>query len=110
MPLRQRLLVLHLATSALDTPVVGWAFYDGTGRTRPMAGDCDEPPYESGVAALVDGWRLIQMSQLLPHAPGAEFTTSYLKYEFLFEKLEEVEQPDGVESRDEIGRPADADG
>jgi hypothetical protein len=27
------------------------------------------------------------MSQLLPHYPGEEYTTSYQKYEFMFEKL-----------------------
>lgn len=50
--LRQQVLVLYLATSALDSPVVGWSLYDGTGRTSPTTGDSDEPPYESGVAAL----------------------------------------------------------
>ena len=88
--LRQKVMVLYLKSSALDTPVVSWAFYDGTGEKRHMAGDADEPPYATGLDALRDGWRLLQMSQLLPHAPGDEFTTSYQKYEFLFEKLEEV--------------------
>ena len=66
---------------------MGWARYDGTGATQPMAGDSAEPPYHTGVAALRDGWRLIQASPLLPEAPGAEFRTGYLKYEFFFEKL-----------------------
>ena len=88
--LRQKVLVLYLANSALDSRVVGWAQWDGTGKTDPIPGDRDDPPYETGLEALVDGWRLIQMSPLLPHAPGAEFTTSYLKYEFLFEQLEEL--------------------
>jgi hypothetical protein len=51
-----------------------------------MAGDSDEPPYRTGVDALRDGWRLIQASPLIATAPGAEFRTDYLKYEFLFEK------------------------
>lgn len=86
-------MVLYLASSALDSRVVSWAFYDGTGRETHMAGDCDDPPYQTGLDALRDGWRLLQMSPLLPHYPGEEYTTSYQKYEFLFEKLEEV---DGV--------------
>lgn len=90
MPRRQNLLLLYLADSALDAPVVAWSSYDGTGVTETMAGDSDEPPYKSGLAALRDGWRLIQMSQLTPHAPGSEFTTSYLKYEFIFEQLVDV--------------------
>ena len=50
--MRQKVLVLYLANSALDSPVVGWAQYDGTGETLHMAGDRDTPPYASGLAAL----------------------------------------------------------
>jgi hypothetical protein len=84
---RQQVLVLYLATSALDAQVVGWSRYDGTGQTKPTTGDSDEPPYETGVEALQDGWRLLQMSPLLPPYPGHEYDVSFLKHEFLFEKL-----------------------
>lgn len=87
MALRQQVLVLYLANSALDAPVIAWANYDGTGAQDHMAGDDDMPPYATGVHALKDGWRLFQASQLLPHARGAELDIDYLKYEFLFEKL-----------------------
>ena len=83
---RQKVLVLYLANSALDSPVIGWSLYDGTGETRRMAGDEDVPPYASGLAAMRDGWRLIQAAQLLPHARGEEFDLAYLKYEFFFEQ------------------------
>jgi hypothetical protein len=86
---RQKVMVLYLENSALDSRVIGWALYDGSGATRHMAGDADEPPYESGLAALMDGWRLFQASQLLPHARGEEFDLAYLKYEFFFERLVE---------------------
>jgi hypothetical protein len=85
---KQRVLVLYLSTSSLDAPVVGWASYDGTGRTKPTTGDGDQPPYGTGTDALRDGWRLFQASQLLPPYPGHEYDTSFLKHEFLFEKLE----------------------
>jgi hypothetical protein len=83
---RQKVLVLYLANSALDSPVVGWALYDGTGETLHMAGDNDTPPYATGLAALRGGWRLLQAAQLLPHARGEEFDLAYLKYEFFFEQ------------------------
>ncbi len=89
--LRQKVLVLYLQTSALDSPVIGWSQYDGTGRRLHMAGDEQERPYDTGLAALEDGWRLFQVSQLTPHTPGDEFRTGYLKYEFFFEKLLRVE-------------------
>ncbi|WP_432119486.1 hypothetical protein [Streptomyces sp. bgisy032] len=85
--LRQQVLVLYLDSSALDAPVVGWSLYDGTGRTSPTTGDSDEPPYGTGLAALRDGWRLIQAAQLIPPYPGAEYDVSFLKHEFFFEKL-----------------------
>ncbi|GGV13662.1 hypothetical protein GCM10010260_60750 [Streptomyces filipinensis] len=67
--------------------IIGWALYDGTGRTCPTTGDSDEPPYATGVAALCDGWRLIQAPQLIPPYPGHEYDVSFLKHEFFFEKF-----------------------
>ena len=88
--LRQQVLVLYLQSSALDSPVLAWANYDGSGQTRHMAGDSEEPPYDTGLDALRDGWRLIQASPLINHSAGDEFRTGYLKYEFFFEKLVSV--------------------
>ena len=88
--LRQQVLALYLANSSLDATVVAWGAWDGTGATRPTAGDADEPPYATGVEALLDGWRLFQASPLQPPAPGHEYDTSFLKHEFFFEKLVEV--------------------
>ncbi|HYI54388.1 MAG TPA: hypothetical protein VEX57_10510 [Microlunatus sp.] len=85
--LRQQVLVLYLGTSALDSDVIGWTRYDGTGRSRPTMGDSDEAPYATGLGALQDGWRLLQMSQLLAHERGHEYDTAYLPYEFVFERL-----------------------
>jgi hypothetical protein len=88
---RQQVLVLYLSTSALDGKVVGWSRYDGTGHSEPTTGDSDEPPYETGVEALRDGWRLFQAAQLIPPYPGHEYDVSFLKHEFLFEKLVDVQ-------------------
>lgn len=91
MAMRQQVLVLYLGSSALDTNVIGWSNYDGTGRKLHMAGDSEEPPYRSGLEALLDGWRLIQASPMLSHVSGDEFKTDYLKYEFFFEKMVEID-------------------
>jgi hypothetical protein len=85
--LRQQVLVLYTTTSALDSRVIGWSSYDGTGSTRPTTGDGDTPPYATGLDALLDGWRLIQAAQLIPPYPGHEYDVSFLKHEFYFEKL-----------------------
>jgi len=88
--LRQKVLVLYLKTSALDSNVCGWAIYDGTGKDSHTTGDSFEAPYPTGLDALKDGWRVIQFPQLIPPYPGEELTTSFMKYEFIFEKLEEI--------------------
>ena len=89
---RQRVLILYLENSALDSAVIAWALHDGSGEIRHTSGDQDEPPYKSGLAALLDGWLLFQASQLLPHPRGGEFDIAYLKYEFFFEQIVEIAQ------------------
>lgn len=87
---RQQVLVLWLANSAVDGPVLGWAFHDGTNGAGPQpSGD---PPYVTGVAALRDGWRLIQMSALSPAHAGQEREVSFLKHEFLFERMVNLDE------------------
>ena len=88
--LRQKVMVLYLSDSALDSDVKGWSMYDGTGRDHHTTGDSDTPPYATGLDALLDGWRVIQFPQLIPPYPGMEYTTSFQMYEFIFEKLEEI--------------------
>ena len=88
---RQKVLVLYLSNSALDSRDKGWSLYDGTGQSNPTTGDSDAPPYDSGVDALKDGWRVIQFPQLIPPYPNMEYTTSFQMYEFIFEKMEEID-------------------
>jgi len=87
--LRQKILILYLTDSALDSKVIGWSMYDGTGRESHNTGDGDQPPYATGLEALKAGWRAIQFSQLTPPYPGMEFSTSFYKYEIIFEQLED---------------------
>ncbi len=88
--IRQQVLTLYLATSALDSRVLGWSMYDGTGDQAHTTGDSDTPPYETGLDALRDGWRLLQLPVLIPPYPGEEYSTSFMKYGFVFEKLEDT--------------------
>ena len=89
--LRQQLLVLHLHTPDLNSQVVAWAMYDGTGKKRYTTGDSETPPYSSVVEAMRDGWRVIQFPQQFPAYPGMEYHTSYLRFEYILEKLEEIQ-------------------
>ena len=86
---KQKVLILYLANSMLDSDVIAWSLHDGTGKNFHMPGDSEDPPYETGTDALLDCWRLFQASTLEQHKSGDEFRTGYLKYEFFFEKIEE---------------------
>jgi hypothetical protein len=86
---RQQVLMLWLASPSLDSRVLGWSWFDGTAGAGPqLDGD---PPYATGLAALVGGWRMLQMSPLIPPTPGHERDTSFLKHEFVFERIVDVD-------------------
>lgn len=85
---RQELLFLYSENSDLTSPVRAWSRYSGGG-TFYRSGDSDEAPYASVVAAMREGWRVLQVSQLMPPPPGADLlTTSFLKFETLLERWE----------------------
>jgi len=88
--IRQKLLVLYVHSPDLHSAAVAWSRYDGTGQDRSSSGDSEEPPYASVVAAMQDGWRVVQFPQQYPAYPGMEYNTSYLKYEYILEKMEEI--------------------
>ena len=87
--LRQKLLILYSHTPDLNSSITAWAIYDGTGREHHTTGDSDAPPYPSVLEAMKDGWRVMQLPQQFPAHPGMELTTSYLRFEYILEKLEE---------------------
>ncbi len=89
--LRQKILILYSRTPDLNSEIGAWAISDGTGREHHTTGDSDTPPYPSVLAAMRDGWRVMQFPQQFPAYPGMELTTSYLRFEYILEKMEEVE-------------------
>jgi hypothetical protein len=84
---RQQLLFLCVANPSPTSPVVAWSLFDGTERATTMAGDLDTPPYDSVLAAMKDGWRVIQVPQLIAAFPGQEHQTGFLRFEYVLEKL-----------------------
>ncbi len=82
---RQQILYRWANGSSLESGTVGWAFHDGTDGEGPAIPD-GSPPYASGLAALRDGWMLLQSTQLVPPSPGEEHLNHYLEYEFVFER------------------------
>ena len=100
--LRQKILILHLYNPDLNSPVTAWSMYDGTAQPKAgeesayatQSGNEEAPPYKSVVDAMRDGWRVIQFPMQFPAYPGTEYQTSYLKYEYILEKLEDVHDSD----------------
>jgi hypothetical protein len=88
---RQQVLYLWLAEGALDTETVAWAFHDGSGGQGPQLPEC-EPPYHTGLAALEQGWFLIQSPAPFMLHPGAEHEVSYLANEFVFERRVDIQK------------------
>jgi len=91
--MRQQLLYLWLAESALDAEAVAWSLYDGAkgkGLALPSAKGPEAPPYSTGLAALEDGWCLLQAPQAgAPVGPdGARL--GELQFQFIFERRVEL--------------------
>ncbi len=80
---RQQVLFLYTAESAMDTPVIGWAFHDGTSGSGPGLGE-SSPPYPRACDALTDGWMLLQSTP--PAQSPADHDTGEFRYEFVFER------------------------
>lgn len=88
----QEVLVLYLSNSSLEGRVVAWSRFDPSRESIDEVGDEPSVPYETGVEALRDGWRLFQAAQLVPADPGAEYATSFQRFEFWFERLKEADR------------------
>ena len=89
--LSQKLLVLYAHSPELNSKVVAWSVFDGTTDEQPSTASETDPPYGSVVDAMRDGWRVIQFPQQFPAYPGMEYTTSFLKFEYILEKLEDTD-------------------
>lgn len=91
--MRQQLLYLWLAESALDAEAVAWALYDGArgkGLALPKAKDPATPPYGSGLAALEDGWCLLQAPQVGAPVSSEGVSLGELQFQFIFERRVET--------------------
>ncbi len=89
---RQKLLFLYTANSSLESRTIGFSLYDGSGAGRFEAhGEEQGPPYPSVLAAMRDGWRVLQVPVLQSVDPGPEQRPSYLRFEFVLEQLVEVQ-------------------
>jgi hypothetical protein len=87
--MRQQILILHLANPDLGSRTVAWAIYDGAKKADELqmnTGDSNEPPYGSVLAAMREGWNVIQIAHLPKYIPGHEHETGHLPFEYVLER------------------------
>lgn len=90
---RQQLLVLCLADPDLESHTVAWSLYDGAKAETDLqmqTGDSMTPPYASVLAAMRDGWRVIQFPQLPHYSRGAEHDLGHLPFEYVLERFVDI--------------------
>lgn len=95
--LRQQILILHLAHPELDATTVAWALYDGAApadQLQMQSGDQDTPPYRSVLAAMRDGWFVMQLPTLPYYVRGHEHEIGHLPYEYVLERKVSLAGPE----------------
>jgi hypothetical protein len=92
--IRQQILILHISHPDLDSETVAWALYDGAkpeNEIQMQSGDEEKPPYRSVLAAMRDGWFVIQIPALPYFIRGQEHETGHLPYEYVLERRVEID-------------------
>ena len=82
---RQQVLYLYAKSTNMRSPLASWALYDPTQPQAPTLPSA-EPPYESVLAAVADGWRVVQFPIAKLYAYEGQ-DNDYLGYEFVLEKF-----------------------
>ncbi len=88
MRLVQDILVLFQTTPALDSQVVAWARYEASKGVRitDLVEEPD-PPYDTAMEAMRDGWQVIQMSELKHRTREDGYELGPLPYQTVVSKF-----------------------
>jgi hypothetical protein len=82
---RQLVLYLNSKSSNMRSPVASWMLYDATQPQEPTL-PSQQPPYESVLAAVADGWRIVQFPDIKRYTYQG-VNNDYLGFEFILEKM-----------------------
>ena len=69
----------------MRSPVASWMLYDATQPQEPTL-PSQQPPYESVLAAVADGWRIVQFPDIKRYTYQG-VNNDYLGFEFILEKM-----------------------
>ena len=92
MPAVQDVIVLFQTTPGLDSGVVAWARYEASkGPIRDLVEESN-PPYNTAMEAMRDGWQVIQMSELKHYSREEGYDLGPLPYQTVLAKLNELQE------------------
>ncbi len=92
MPVVQDILVLYQTTPALDAKPAAWAYYEASrGPVRDLVEE-SEPPYPTAMAAMRDGWQVIQLPELKHRSPTDGYELGPLPYQIVLSKFNELQK------------------
>ena len=92
MPKVQDILVLFQTSPALDVAPAAWARYEaskGTGIKDLI--EERKPPYKNAMAAMRDGWQVIQMSEYLQRSEVDGYELGPLPYQTVLSRFREMQ-------------------
>lgn len=93
----QDILVFFQTTPALDAQVVAWARYEASkGANLSNLVEESDPPYANAMAAMRDGWQVIQMSELKHRSPKEGYELGPLPYQIVLSKFNELQLEEGA--------------
>lgn len=96
MPEVQDILVLFQTSPGLDIAPAAWARYEaskGTGIKDLI--EESEPPYKNAMAAMRDGWQVIQMSEHKHRSEVDGYELGPLPYQTVLSRFSEMQPDEG---------------
>ena len=88
----QDILVLFQTSPALNSKPVAWAWYEASkGAEIKELIEESEPPYNSAMAAMRDGWTVIQMSEYKQRSQEDGYELGPIPYQTVLSKHNELQ-------------------
>ena len=89
----QDILVLYQTSPALDTAPIAWARYEAAkGAAIEDLIEESEPPYRNALAAMRDGWQVIQMSEYKQRSAKDGYELGPFPYQTVLSRFAELQE------------------
>ena len=95
---RQQVLYLYSKSTNMRSPLASWALYDPTVPQEPTLPNA-EPPYESVLAAMADGWRVVQFPSPNSTTTRTRTTTTWVLNSHSKGSFRRSDGPDQTDAR-----------